>query len=299
MLISSVLTVLLVAQAPAPRTTAPQTDETVAVQRGARLLVNNFAGDVVVRAWDKDSVHVVARHQLRTKVIIRPTATGVSIGATGAMGPQGSVDYEISAPAWMPIRVEGTYNFVTVEGAQAEVFANTVRGDVTIKGGSGSVTAKSVEGEVRVEGARGKVTVSSVNEKVVISDTSGDITADSINGRITMTGIDSRSVDASTVTGDIIYEGKLLDAGHYSFGTHNGNLALGVPENVNATFTIRTYQGSFTTDLPLQGVSRADVQRGKRVTTSLGNGSADVSLETFGGSIRLRKGSAGARTRDR
>jgi DUF4097 and DUF4098 domain-containing protein YvlB len=167
-----------------------------------------------------------------------------------------------------------------------------VRGDVTIKGGTGAITAKSVEGEVRVEGARGKVTVSSVNEKAVITDTSGDITAESINGGITMTGIDAKSVDASTVNGDIIYEGRLVDGGHYSFGTHNGNLSLGVPDNVNATFTIRTYQGSFSTDLPLEGVSRADVRRGKRVTTALGNGSADVSLETFGGSIRLRKGSA-------
>lgn len=290
MLVSSFVLTLLLAQGATPRGGTPQTDETVPVQRGGRLVVNNFAGDVTIHTWDRDSVHVVARHQARTRVTIRPTGAGLAVSASGTMGPQGSVDYEITAPAWMPVRVEGTYNFVTVEGAQNEVFANTVRGDVTIKGGSGLVTAKSVEGEVHVEGARGKVNVRSVNEKIVISDTSGEITADSINGAITMTGIDSKSVDASTVNGDIVYEGKLVDGGHYGFGTHNGSLALGVGDNVNATFTIRTYQGSFSTDLPLEGVSRADLQRGRRVTTTLGNGSADVSLETFGGSIRLRKG---------
>jgi hypothetical protein len=99
-------------------------------------------------------------------------------------------------------------------------------------------------------------------------------------------------VEASAVNGDIVYEGRLTDGGHYSFGTHNGNVSLGVPDSVNATFSIRTYRGSFSTDLPLQGVNRADLERGKRVTTALGSGSADVSLETFGGSIRLRKGSA-------
>jgi DUF4097 and DUF4098 domain-containing protein YvlB len=279
-------------QGATPRVGAPQTDETVAVQRGTRLLVNNFAGDVVVHTWDKDSVHVSARHQNRTRVSIKPTAAGLSITASGTSGPQGSVDYEITAPAWMAVRVEGTYAFITVDGAQNEVFANTVRGDVSIKGGTGVVTAKSVEGEVRVENARGKITVSSVNEKIVISGTSGEITAESINGSVTLTGIDSKSVDASTVNGDIVFEGSLAEGGHYSFGTHNGNLAMGVPDAVNATFTIRTYQGSFSTDLPLQGVSRADLQRGRRVTTALGNGSAEVNLETFGGSIRLRKGSA-------
>jgi DUF4097 and DUF4098 domain-containing protein YvlB len=290
MLVSSVVFALLLAQGATPRGGTPQTDETVPVQRGGRLLVNDYAGDVVIHTWDKDSVHVVARHQARTRVNIRPTPAGLSVSASGTAGPQGSVDFEITAPAWMPVRVEGTYNFVTVDGAQNEVFASTVRGDVTIKGGSGVVTAKSVEGEVHVEGARGKVNVSSVNEKIVVTDTSGEITADSINGAITMTGIDSKSVDVSTVNGDILYEGRLIDGGHYSFGTHNGSLTLGLGDNVNATFAIRTYQGSFSTDLPLEGVSRADLQRGRRVTTTLGNGSADVNLETFGGPIRLRKG---------
>ncbi|HEY2433053.1 MAG TPA: hypothetical protein VGI12_10305 [Vicinamibacterales bacterium] len=292
MLIPTLALALVLAQGATPRSGPPQTDEMVPVQHGARLLVNNFAGDVIIHSWNKDSVHVVARHQGRTRVDIRPTSAGLAISASATMGPQGSVDYEITAPVWMAVRVEGTYDFVTVDGMQGEVFANTVRGDVTIKGGSGLVTAKSVEGEVHVEGTRGKVVVSSVNEKIVITDTTGEISADSVNGTITMTGIDSKSVDASTVNGTIVYEGRIQDGGHYGFGTHNGDLLLGLPDAVNATFTIRTYQGSFSTELPLEGVTRSDLQRGRRVTTALGNGSADVTLETFGGSIRLRKGSA-------
>jgi DUF4097 and DUF4098 domain-containing protein YvlB len=285
-------------QPPAGHQEEPKTDETVQVQRGSRLSINNFAGEVVIHTWDKDAVHVVARHQARTKVSIRPGPTGLSVEASGVRGPQGSVDYDITAPAWMPIKVEGTYNFITMEGVRGEVFANSVRGDIVIKGGTGTITAKSIEGEIQVEGARGKVNVSSVNERIRITYTSGEITAESTNGGISMIGIDSRSVDASTVNGNIIYEGKLADGGRYSFGTHNGDLSLGVPENANATFTIRTYQGSFSTDLPLAGVSRADIQRGRRVVTTLGSGSADVSLETFGGSIRLRRGTA-ARPRGR
>jgi DUF4097 and DUF4098 domain-containing protein YvlB len=298
MFISSAVLTFLLAQGATPRAGTPQTDETVPVQRGGRLVVNNFAGDVIVHTWDRDSVHVTARHQARTRVSIRPTASGLSISASATMGPEGSVDYDITAPAWMPVRVEGTYNFVTIEGAQGEVFASTVRGDVNVKGGSGVITAKSVQGEVHVEGARGKVNVSTVNEKITVADTSGDISAETINGGVTLTGIDSKSVDVSTVNGDIVFEGKLADGGHYGFGAHNGSLSLGVPENVNATFSIRTYQGSFSTDLPLPGVSRADLQRGRRVTATLGTGSADVTLETFGGAIRLRKASA-ARSRER
>ena len=289
MTLTAVTLAIVLAQGAAARQPAPQTDETVAVQRGGRLSVNNFAGEVVVRTWDKDSVRVVARHQSRVKVSVRPTSAGLSVSSSGSMGP-GSVDYEITAPSWMPLRIEGTYNFVSVEGAQAEVFANTVRGDVIIKGGT-TVTAKSVEGEVQVDGARGKVTISSVNERIRISNTSGEITAETINGGITMTGIDSKSVDASTVNGTISFEGKLAAGGHYAFGTHNGDVLMGIPDGTNATFTLRTYQGSVSTDFTLEGYNREDARRGRRVTATLGNGSADVNLETFGGTIRLRKGS--------
>jgi len=286
------LLVLTLAQAGAHPLPAPQTDQTVPVQRGGRLTINNFAGEVVIHTWDKDALHVVARHQSRTQVNIRPTTGGVSISASGTMGPQGSVDFDITAPTWMPIKVEGQFNFVTIEGAQADVSADSVRGDIIIKGGTGFVTAKSIQGEIIVEGARGKVNVSSVNEAIKISDTSGEITADSVNGAITMTGIQARSVAASTTNGTITYEGALVDGGHYELTTHNGDLLLGIPETSSATFTVRTYNGEFRTDLPLEGASREDLRRGRRVTMTLGKGSADVTLESFGGTIRVRKGTA-------
>ena len=301
MLLTGLALALTLAQpaqtAPATRQSAPQTDETIAVQRGGRLTVNNFAGEVIVRTWDRDSLRVVARHQSRGSVNIRPSSSGVAVTSSGSRGPV-SVDYEITAPAWMPVRIEGTYNFVTIEGTQAEVFVDTVRGDVIVKGGTGVVTAKSVQGEVQISNARGKVTASSVNEKVTVRDTSGDLSLESVNGAITMTGIDSRIVEATTVNGTIVYEGKLADGGQYTFGTHNGDILLGLTEPANATFTFRTYQGSVGTEFTLEGYNPSEARRGRRVTATLGTGSADVNLETFGGSIRLRKGSA-VRTRGR
>ena len=45
----------------------------------------------------------------------------------------------------MPVKVDGTYAFVMMDGAQNEVSAETVRGDIVIKGGTGFVTAKTIE----------------------------------------------------------------------------------------------------------------------------------------------------------
>jgi len=291
MIVTTAALVLTLAQAPAHQPPPPQTDQTVPVQRGGRLTIDNFAGEVVIHTWNNDSLHVLARHQSRTRVNIRPTAAGITVSASGSMGPPGSVDYDITAPSWMPIKVEGQFNFITIDGAQAEVSADSVRGDITIKGGTGFVTAKTIEGEIVVEGARGKISVSSVNQGIRISDTSGDIAAETVNGAITMSGIKSSSVEAATTNGDITYDGNLADGGRYTLTTHNGDIVMGIPETANATFTVRTYNGEFRTDLPMEGRLPPDeMHRGKRVTMTLGKGSADVTLESFGGTLRVRKG---------
>lgn len=292
MVLAGLALAVTLAQGTAAHQTPPQTDETVPAPRRGRLMISNFAGEVIIHTWDKDTIHVVARHQSRTRVNIQPNAAGVRISASGTRGPQGSVDYDITAPGWMPIKVDGQFNFITIDGAQAEVSAESVRGDIVIKGGTGFVTAKSIEGEIDVEGARGKVSVSSINEGIKISDTSGEITADSVNGAITMTRMDSKSVEASTVNGNISYEGTLPDGGHYNLTTHNGDLLLAIPETANATFTVRTYNGEFRSDLPLQGGGSESIKRGRPVSLTLGKGSADVNLESFGGEIRVRKATA-------
>ena len=273
---------------------APQTDQTVAVPRGARLTIDNFAGDVVVHVWDKDTLHVVARHQSRTKIRIRQTPAGIALSASGDAGPAGSVDYEITAPSWMPVKVDGTYCFITIDGSQAEIAADSVRGDITIKGGTGFVTAKSVEGSVVVEGARGKLTASSVEEKVEITGVSGDITADAVNGDVRLRQISSSSVDVSTVNGSISYQGAISDSGRYSFTSHDGDILLDIPERTNATVSVRTYSGDFHSPFQaLQPPNRSEMERGKRVTMTMGTGRADVAVESFGGEITIGRGAAG------
>jgi len=266
----------------------PQTDQTVPVPRGTRLAVDNFAGEVVIHAWDKDAVRVQARSSMRTKVNVRNEGGVVSVDAAFANAKNGSVDYEINAPAWMPINVEGQYDFVTVDGIQGEVSITTVRGDIVLKG-TGPATAKTIEGAIEVDGARGKVTLSSVNEDIKVSGGTGDVVVDTTNGSITLSRIAATNVEVTTVNGDVEYEGALADKGHYSFSTHNGDITVTAPDTANATFNVRTYSGEFGASLPVKGPDASTVRRGKRVTYTLGNGSAEVEMESFGGDIRLRR----------
>jgi DUF4097 and DUF4098 domain-containing protein YvlB len=184
--------------------------------------------------------------------------------------------------------VNGTYNFVTIEGIQAELSAENVRGDIVIKGGTGTITARTVEGEVIIDGARGRMNIYGVNEGIRITGASGDIAAETVNGSIALLKVESSNVEVTTVNGDILYDGTLTDRGKYRFASHNGDLVLGLGDAVNATFSVRSYNGDFSAAMPVKGPPPSDVRRGRRVSYTLGNGSAEVEMETFGGDIQLR-----------
>jgi len=269
---------------PPGKTRPADTDETVAVTKGTRLSVNNFGGEVIVRAWDRDSVRVQARHSSRTRVAIRPGSSALAVSASGT--PM-SVDFEISVPVWMPIKIEGTYIYIAVEGTQADVAVETVRGDITIKGGSSFVTAKSIEGEVILENVRGRINANSTNQGITVNGATGEIVAETVNGHISLNNVESPSVDAASVNGNIKYDGSATASGRYRFSTHNGNISVGVPESASASFSVRTYNGSVRTDLQLQGGGEA--RRGQRALYTLGSGSAEFELESFGGTLQLRR----------
>src|SRR6185312_10678931 len=153
-------------------------------------------------------------------------------------------------------------------------------------GGSGFVSLKSVQGEVTLEKAKGRIEVRAVNEGIRLADISGDLSAESTNGSIILDRIDSANVDLYSVNGNISYDGPIKEKGLYRLTTHNGLIAVGLPERVNAVLRVRTYNGSFRSTFP---VKTDDENQRKRFTVTLGNGSAHMELESFGGTIALRR----------
>ena len=288
MLIATALLAGLIALPQARDARPPDSDQTVTVPRGARLSIDNFAGEVIVKTWDRDQLRVQAHHPSRTRVDVRQGPAAVNVRAQTSGAP-GSVDYEITAPAWMPMKIEGTFNFVTVEGAQSEVSVSTVRGDVIIRGGAGTISAKSIEGEVIIEGARGRISASSVNQGIQISGVSGDISADTHNGSIILTKVTSSNVEVTTINGQIVYEGSIADRGRYRFTTHNGDITATIPDASSVTFSVRSYSGKFQSQHDVKGPPADEVRRGRRLTYTLGAGSAEMEMESFGGNIRVRR----------
>jgi DUF4097 and DUF4098 domain-containing protein YvlB len=274
-----ILGLILAAQA------ATQTDQTLPVKKGARLDVNNIAGEVVIKVWNRDAVRVEVEHADGDAIDIKASDQVVSIRAGRRSPSFRALDYTLTIPAWMPINVNGTSTDVSIDGAEADIAVETVRGDIRITGGSGFVRLRTIQGEISLDKARGRIEVIAYNRGIHLADVSGEITAEAINGEVTMDRIDSTNVDVSTVNGEISYQGAIKDNGTYRLTTHNGRVDMVMSERTNATVTVRTYNGDFQSSMPM----RFNDPDARRRTVTLGNGSAHVDLETFNGVISIRR----------
>lgn len=262
---------------------AQQTDTTFPVRAGARLEVSNFGGEIAVKTWSKSAVRIAASHSSRDRISIDATEQYVRVKSEGRRGPSQLVEYDITVPTSMALALSGVYTDISVDGSQGEITAETVEGSVKVSGGAGNVSLKSVQGEVTLEKARGRIALSSVNEAITATAISGDVSAETVNGDITLTQIESASSDATTVNGDITYDGTIKDGGRYRFSTHDGDLRVSVPEKAGVSVSVATFNGDFSSCFPVQ-ISKKTKHR---FDFTIGSGSARIELESFNGDIRL------------
>jgi DUF4097 and DUF4098 domain-containing protein YvlB len=263
-----------------------QTDTTFAVPSGASLSVNNFGGAIVVHGWTQNRVKVHADHGSRGRIEVSLAGNTVMLKAGSRMGAPSVVDFDITVPQEMALTLTGTYAEIEVDGMRGPISAETVDGEVKVRGGSGVITLHSIQGSVTLADASGRIEVNSVNEDVELSNISGQIKAETTNGDMTLTGITSSSVEATTINGDVVYEGTINDGGSYTFNSHNGDMTVSVPEGANVTLSLATANGDIDASFPLP--FRGTPER-HRYLFKLGSGSARMEVESFQGDIELRR----------
>ena len=75
------------------------TDQTVQVAKGTKLDINNFAGDVNIKVWDKDAVRVEVNNSDRETVDIKQGEQTLTVRSRSLRGGRPrSLDYTITVP---------------------------------------------------------------------------------------------------------------------------------------------------------------------------------------------------------
>lgn len=193
------------------------------------------------------------------------------------------------------------------------VDATTLDGSLQVSGTGGVVRLRSGSGEIRVEGDVRTLTAETLSgvvisrasaRGVVIGTGSGNIEVDGARGFLEISTVGGRVdvrnsfVDQSTITtvnGPVRFEGSFGPHAVVRFDTYVGNIDLLLAYAVDATFTVSTFGGSIKNGLGPEAVNSSRYAPGKDLAFTIGAGTAQVVVDTFGGTVSLAR--AGTRAR--
>lgn len=262
-----------------------QIDTVLPVGDRARLRVHAQSAEVTVRTWERSEVRIVAERHGPVGLEVRGSRSTIQVESMAPFGTGNRID--ITAPATLNLEIEGTFVSADVEGVRAEVRVVSAHGDLRLVGGAGLVRLQAVQGNVECRGARGRIEVGTTNGQLSVMDVDGAVVAETVNGPVTLTGIASDAVEATSVNGDITYRGTFRSGGRYVLGAHNGNVSVTVPAGTNADVLVSQFSGELESDFPITLTGTRSP--GKRFNFTIGNGGARIELSSFGGTIRLRR----------
>jgi DUF4097 and DUF4098 domain-containing protein YvlB len=258
-------------------------DTTVSVERGQSVAIENFSGRLIVRTWDRPEIAFEAEGRDEANVNVARSARELSFSADRRWRNRAATIL-VRMPAWAPLKVRGNELDVEVEGLTGGLSVLSVEGGIRIRRVSGGVVARTVDGVLEVDDVEGSLELFSLDDDVWVSKVRGDVRVEAGDGDIHLRGIDAEKVQASTVDGEVEFEGVIRPGGRYELMTHDGDITLEVDESVSASVSVSTFDGDFTTEFP---VLLSGLNSSREFTFTLGGGEATIIMRAFDGEIRL------------
>lgn len=292
------LAVCLLTWGPSAADAQTEIDRRVTAAADGEVRIENFAGSLVIRGWQKNEVAVSGTlgkdvDELRLDSRGREVRIEVKFDGRGRRNQLAS-HLEIQVPMGSDVDVETVSAEVTFDGVDGSLQTETVSGDVTIEGAPEGIEIETVSGQVDVLAATRRVTIESVSGDVQLVGVSGDVEVQTVSGDVEVRGEELSKLDVEMVSGDLDYYGTPGAGDEIEVAGHSGDIVLWLGAATAATFKVQTFSGNIENRLgpPARKSSRYTSERELKFT--LGDGAADIDVETFSGTVAIRPREAGA-----
>lgn len=191
----------------------------------------------------------------------------------------------VGVPHGVEIEISGEHVDVEARGLIGPLRVDVVQGDLRVSDMRGAVEVRTVDGDIVVADVEGSVDAATVEGGVQLSVIRGSIRAQSMDGDLILDDVDGAEVMASTVDGDVTYDGTLSRGSRVELVTHDGDVLVSIPADASAEVEVATFDGEFIPEFPVQ-VGR--VEAGQPLRFRLGSGGARLAVQVFDGDIQLR-----------
>ena len=272
------------------REQAGSLDTVVSFDARGSLSVNCPGGTVVVTGAERNEIRVHARTENGG---IRFASNGTRASLEPSSG-RGCSDgrFEVTVPSGTKVSATTWSGSVSVRGVRGDIEAHAQSGDVQVHDAGERLDIETLSGDVIVAGVKGESTINTVSGGITVSGARGDVTAESVSGDLDLRDVVARQIRTHTTSGDISFLGAILDAGRYEFTTHSGEVTLSLPGDIGAELSVSTFNGGIESDFPITlkaGEHGIGAAQAKRLSFTVGRGTARIIAETFSGDITLKR----------
>ena len=269
-------------------------ERSYAFDRDGAFRVMVMEGRVRARAWDRDSIRVVARLDAEAR---GGFYLGVSSdGSGGKMGVEGSgvAEIEITLPRGASLWVKTSGGAIDVAGVEGSVDVFSVTGDIGVEGSPGSLHAEAMGGGVTLAGEPRVARVRTGAGDLEVRGGGQDLTLSTVSGAIALTtAAPLRRALVETVSGRVAIATSLEPGSTLTVNSHDGAVELELPARTDADFVVGTLEGELRNLLTEGGARKSSGLRGRELSFSAGRGGAAVTVRTFSGDVTVRPAGGG------
>ena len=296
-------------------------DEQISVPADGRIFIDNQRGDIIIKGWDKASLHIqgelddkaegytLETRGQRTDFIVKMpkkynngwgwgnnddsdgSKLTIYMPMKSALSLEGiNVDVDVSE-LHNDSRIETVNGDIDAKDLSGKLVFETVNGDVDGTNLKGDIRYQTVNGDINDVDSQGQLRMTLVNGDVTSSTQSEDIRFENVNGDLTLKANTLGSLKINTVNGELeVYVKDLKANAQIRAESVSGDLDLYLPTNVSARFDIEAHAGGdIRNNLSKDKAVEAKYGPGESLSFTLGQGEAEVEVTTISGNTNLRK----------
>jgi len=254
------------------------------------LRVVNMVGSVIVHGWNKDTVLVRGSLGPGDKFFAGGGYTGVKmfVESENDRDPR-PAKLELWVPARVKLWIKTATANIDVNDVTGGLDLYVVSGTITVSGSPHDLNAEAIDGDIHVAGSPSWLRAKTATGAITFQGASADLGLSTVSGTIKVDGGVFERAKLETVTGNIIFGGKLDRSGAFDFDTHSGNVDIAIPEATSVGISVVTIAGTITNNLSRKAPIPGRFGRGAELAMDLSGGGAKVSVRTFKGPVTLRR----------
>ncbi|MGH8054097.1 MAG: DUF4097 family beta strand repeat-containing protein [Stenotrophomonas sp.] len=256
---------------------------------GGRVELNNIAGAVTVRGWDRNEVQLTGTLGDGQRLDVENSTNRVQFKVVYPQGHSNrGATLELRVPRAAQLQASTVSAGIDVADVDLRrLQTTTVSGAITVNGKADEAEISSVSGSIRSQLRTPRLELRTVSGGINSSGGSGgEVTANTVSGGINLDLTSVQRLNAETVSGNLgVRSAGLQPGGRISLQTVSAPVALTLPARTSAQLKVSTFSGDIKSDVGQ--VERPRYGPGSSLDARIGSGDGDISINAHSGDVRV------------